>query len=322
MTIMRQELSGGNKNRFEPATSSCVRLSNNIHRMADLICYSQSGLCLSLMGRARNSILLLLLIFGGAAVAAAQSTTSGAGKPAEAPDSSRATNENKYDLRPISWKLMVPNILHDQKPIWTFPAKVARGRHWKPTAAFILATGGLVLLDPHDAPYFRRTNTFAGFNRDISGTNAALGTIIFPLSFYAVGLARHDSYATHTALLSGEAVADAEILTTVMKDIDRRLRPSDIPPNGDFTHTWFKSPGSPLRGDGSFPSGHMIAAFSIATIFADRYRNHRWAPWVAYGLAGLVGFSRITLQSHFPSDVFAGAFLGYTISHYVVLRAN
>jgi membrane-associated phospholipid phosphatase len=37
-------------------------------------------------------------------------------------------------------------------------------------------------------------------------------------------------------------------------------------------------------------------------------------------LAGLVGFSRVPLQSHFPSDVFAGAVLGYTISRYVVLR--
>jgi membrane-associated phospholipid phosphatase len=43
---------------------------------------------------------------------------------------------------------------------------------------------------------------------------------------------------------------------------------------------------------------------------------------VAYGLAGLVGFSRVTLQSHFPSDVFAGAALGYVISHDIVLRRD
>jgi membrane-associated phospholipid phosphatase len=117
-------------------------------------------------------------------------------------------------------------------------------------------------------------------------------------------------------------VGDTEILTVVMKNIDRRLRPHDIPPTGDFTHTWFKAQGQIIRGSGSFPSGHTITAFSVAAVFARRYRQHRWAPWVAYGLAGLVGFSRVTLQSHFPSDVFAGAALGYVISHYIVLRRD
>jgi membrane-associated phospholipid phosphatase len=73
-------------------------------------------------------------------------------------------------------------------------------------------------------------------------------------------------------------------------------------------------------GQNSFPSGHAITAFSIATIFADRYSRHRWVPWVAYGLAATVGFSRITTQAHFTSDVFVGAVLGYSISHYVVLQ--
>ena len=222
--------------------------------------------------------------------------------------------------RPVSWKLLVPNIVHDQKPIWLFPTQVARGKHVKPTLGFVLATAGLVALDPHDTPYFRRTDAFHDFNRVLSGKNTALGTAIFPLSFYAVGWARKDSYAQQTALLAGEAVADVQILTLVMKNIDRRLRPADIPVDGDYTHTWFKSHGRVITGRGSFPSGHTMGAFAIATVFAERYRRHRWVPWVAYGLAGLVGFSRVSLQSHFPSDVFAGAVLGYTISHYVVLR--
>jgi membrane-associated phospholipid phosphatase len=41
---------------------------------------------------------------------------------------------------------------------------------------------------------------------------------------------------------------------------------------------------------------------------------------VAYGLASTVGFSRLTLQAHFTSDVFVGAVLGYSISHFIVLR--
>jgi membrane-associated PAP2 superfamily phosphatase len=222
--------------------------------------------------------------------------------------------------RPVSWKLIAPNILHDQKPIWTFPGKVAKGEHWKPTLAVVGATAGLVALDPVDAPYFRRTTAFNQFNKAFSGTKMGVGTACVPLSFYAISLVRKDTYGQHTALLAGEAVADAEILTTVMKNVDRRLRPYNIPPYGDFDDTWFRAHGSLTSGRGSFPSGHSIAAFAVATVFADRYRDHHWAPWVAYGLAGLVGFSRVSLSAHFPSDVFAGAAFGYVISHYVVLR--
>ena len=73
---------------------------------------------------------------------------------------------------------------------------------------------------------------------------------------------------------------------------------------------------------GSFPSGHAIGAFAIATVVAERYHERRWVPWVAYKLAGAVGFSRVTLQEHFPSDIFAGAFLGFLIAHYDVLQAH
>ena len=244
------------------------------------------------------------------------------GSRSRSSNSSNSPSSIAAQERPASWRLLVPNIAHDQKPIWTFPVNVARGQHWKPALGVVAVTAGLVALDPHDTPYFRRTTSFADFNRAFSASNTALGTAVFPLAFYAMGLVRKDSYAQHTSLLAGEAVADAEILTLVMKNIDRRLRPAAIPPNGDFTHTWFKSHGQFLGGRGSFPSGHTIAAFSVATVFADRYHQHRWAPWLAYGLAGLVGFSRISLQSHFPSDVFAGGALGYFISDYVVLRRH
>jgi membrane-associated phospholipid phosphatase len=75
-----------------------------------------------------------------------------------------------------------------------------------------------------------------------------------------------------------------------------------------------------LRGNGSFPSGHAIAAFSVATVVARRYGSHRWVPYIAYGIAAVVGFSRLSLSSHFSSDVFMGGALGYSISRFAVLR--
>ncbi len=216
-------------------------------------------------------------------------------------------------------KLLPSAIVHDQKPIVFFPVHAAEGRHWKPALAVTLAAAGLVALDSHDARYFRKTHAFGDFNSAVSGRNAAIGMAAVPAAALALGWAHHDSYATQTALEAGQAAADAQILSLGMKVISRRLRPSDIPPTGDFGHTWFKS-NSALGFNSSFPSGHTITAFAIATVFAERYRRHRWVPWVAYGAAALVGFSRVTLQAHFPADVFAGAALGYSISHFVVLR--
>jgi membrane-associated phospholipid phosphatase len=221
--------------------------------------------------------------------------------------------------REVSWRRLPMNFLHDQEDIWLLPRTLAKGHDWVPTVAIVGVTAGLLAVDPHDAPYFRRTATFNDFNAAFSGKNTALEMALVPATFYAVGLARRDSYVEKTALFAGEAVLDSTVLEVVIKAVSHRLRPSDIAPEGDFSDTFFHSK-KPLSS--SFPSGHTIEAFSIATVFARRYRSHHWAPWVAYGVAGVIGFSRITLQSHFPSDVFLGAALGYSVSRFVVLRGQ
>jgi hypothetical protein len=227
------------------------------------------------------------------------------------------TSPTEHD---VSWRRLPANFLHDQKDLWLFPVQLAHGRHWLPTAVVVGVTAGFMAADAHDAPYLRRTSSFSGFNRAFSGTNSAVAIGLVPSSFYIAGLLRKDSYAQHTSLLAGEAAADGLVLSAVMKAVSRRLRPSDIAPQGDFSDTFFRSHNSFLGAKSSFPSGHTIAAFSVATVFARRYRNHRWVPWVAYGVAGAIGFSRVSLQAHFPSDVFLGAALGYSISRFDVLR--
>jgi membrane-associated phospholipid phosphatase len=225
--------------------------------------------------------------------------------------------------RPISWKLLLPNLISDQERIWSFPYRLVQGQNWIPTTAVVGTTAGLLLFDPTEAAYFRRTPTFHAFNNVFTG-NATLGGIMAaPGSLYAIGLMRRDSKMQHTALLAGEAVADTELLTTVLKDATRRVRPAGFPPSGNYNDSWFESSGSfrsYLRGDGSFPSGHTIAAFSVATTIARRYGNHRWVPYAAYGIATVVGFSRLSLSAHFLSDVFMGGALGYSISRFTVLR--
>lgn len=219
-------------------------------------------------------------------------------------------------LSPLGIGDVLRRVEHDQEAIWGFPLKAARGSHAKATLPFIAATIALVALDSHDTPYFRETNQFGTFNNDLSGVKTGLGEGLFPLALLLVGEIRHDSYATDSAWLAGEALLDAETVTEVSKFITRRLRPSDISPTGDFGRSWFVADaGFPSRA--SFPSGHTAAAFALAAVVSARYRDHRWVPWVAYGVATLVGFSRITLQAHFPSDVFVGGVLGGVVGHTV-----
>ena len=247
------------------------------------------------------------------AIALTPPTASGQTSPAQ-------TAAASVTWRDVSWRQLPGNFLRDQKELWLFPRQLAHGRHLVPAAAVVGVTAGLLAADAHDAPYFRRTASFQGFNRVFNGRATALEIALAPVSLYAVGLARKGSYAQKTALFAGESAADSLALYTVMNAASRRVRPSDIAPQGDFTDTFFRSHKQTFGS--SFPSGHAVAAFSVATVFARRYRNHRWVPWVAYGAAGVIGFSRITQQSHFPADVFLAAALGYSISRFDVLRGR
>ena len=63
----------------------------------------------------------------------------------------------------------------------------------------------------------------------------------------------------------------------------------------------------PPVGDPSFPSGHTSASFAAAT--AIYIINKKWGI-IAYIFAAVMGFSRLYLGVHFPTDVLAGAILG------------
>jgi membrane-associated phospholipid phosphatase len=222
--------------------------------------------------------------------------------------------------RPISWAKLIPKIAEDQSKVWLFPTHLNRKRVWIPTVAILGTTAALIALDSRDGSYFRRTSTFSGFNNVFTGNATAIGTAVAPASLYVAGLFTKDPKMKGTALLAGEAVADSEILAYVLKTAIKRERPTAVNQGGNLWDTWWESRGSVFSGRGGMPSGHAIAAFSVATIVARRYGNHKWIPPVAYGLAALVGFSRVTSSQHFISDVFVGAALGYSVSRFAVLQ--
>ena len=80
-----------------------------------------------------------------------------------------------------------------------------------------------------------------------------------------------------------------------------------------------QGPGEVL--DPGFPSAHTLYAFMMATLLATWFPRYRIIFYIA---AGFIGWTRIYLGVHFPTDVVVGGLLGYGITrlfiHWIDLR--
>lgn len=69
--------------------------------------------------------------------------------------------------------------------------------------------------------------------------------------------------------------------------------------------------GVKMHAHNSFPSGHSITIFVLATYVSYRYfPNKLWAQLIILFVAGMVAFSRVYLSQHFLHDTLAGGFIG------------
>ncbi|MDR1630835.1 MAG: phosphatase PAP2 family protein [Oscillospiraceae bacterium] len=103
----------------------------------------------------------------------------------------------------------------------------------------------------------------------------------------------------------------------VLKPIIARPRPFNYEPWKDFfvyPNIGFKKPGSL-----SFPSGHTSSSVACATVLLIKHKKIG-IPSAIYAL--LMGFSRIYLFDHYPTDVLGGLLVGIVYGLVGVLIVN
>jgi membrane-associated phospholipid phosphatase len=225
----------------------------------------------------------------------------------------------------FTFRSLPRDFLHDAGEIWSYPFHI-RTRDILPIAGLAVLTGLLIGNDETIRRGFMDYRNGHAWVRSVSpvitkmGTFGAWGTAA---AFLCVGLIAKDDKAVETAALAASAMLQSGILVTVLKGLAGRQRPflADGVDHWSGPVGFFSRFGSGQYGKyDSFPGGHSITAFTLATVLAMQYRDSVWVPILAYTLATGVALSRVTEGKHWLSDCLVGSVLGHIIGRLVMLN--
>ena len=93
----------------------------------------------------------------------------------------------------------------------------------------------------------------------------------------------------------------------ILKNVVKRIRPSENIPAWNLLIT------KPISY--SFPSGHTTSSFAVAGVLSKYFKRYAFG---FLGLASLIGFSRLYLYVHYPTDILAGIGLGLMCSALII----
>ncbi len=150
-----------------------------------------------------------------------------------------------------------------------------------------------------------------------TGTTAQIATVgnllgreaLLPIAAgaYFVGAVMKNGKLKKIGLFAVASGLATQIVTEAFKNTFGRTRPNASDSPYDF-----------FNGNKSFFSGHSSAAFSMATVIAEVYKDKPLVPYLAYGAAALTAYARMHDNRHWASDVLIGATAGHLITKILI----
>ncbi|WP_297429036.1 phosphatase PAP2 family protein [Clostridium sp.] len=140
----------------------------------------------------------------------------------------------------------------------------------------------------------------------------SLGNKLTIWSLVGIALMVNKKYRRYGAMIICSLILCFIVGNLSLKPWIARIRPFEAKPL--LTSLLIKPPS-----DFSFPSGHTMCSFAPATIL---YYMNKKTGIFAFCLGSIIGFSRLYLYVHYPSDVFCGAIIGVLLAIIIISTFN
>ncbi len=201
-------------------------------------------------------------------------------------------------------------LVEDQKAIWSSPFHTAKNdlKWW---AIFGGATAALIATDQWTAKNLPNSRTQVSISTWASRLGSGYTLVPFTAALYFAGSHAENDRLRETGLIGFETLADVNIVAEAVKLVADRSRPLQGNGKGEFEE------GVASRWSSSFPSGHAINTWALASVIAHQYPHPRIVPVLVYAAATTVVVARVGARQHFPGDVVAGSAMGWFIGDYV-----
>jgi len=178
---------------------------------------------------------------------------------------------------------------------------------WMTAGVVAGVTGMLIWVDKPIFDYFDKNHLKEVNNAtDVFFKLGDKYVILYSLSgLFASGLVLQDVKLQHASYLAIKSFGFQIITTQFFKDLFlRRI-------NGNPYQ--FEGPKWNFPSDeGALPSGHAGFVWAVLTSYAEEYREDQpWVTTLCYTSATLSSLTLVTRQSHWISDIFMGAAIGY-----------